>query len=134
MALLSFNHGAKGITSWIYPGTDEVNAAHSALALALTSDEIAPFFTNSKARPIIRQGAGGLDVAVYAQGFQAMAVIVSDSYTGTDGNVTVELGFGTFGIVGVPWGNVTWELDRERGILTSVGMEALATSIVILDL
>lgn len=130
IALQSFNHGAKGITSWIYPSTQELNTAHSALARVLTAEPVMGFLVGWNAVAIDVE-VPLLDVAYWEVKGQVMVVVVSDGYVDTSSLVVIELPVAVKKIVSTPWGNVTWSLMDNK--LEVDGLSALATSIVILD-
>jgi hypothetical protein len=130
MALLSFNHGAKGITSWIYPSTDELDAAHGAIAKVVTVAPVQNFLTGAQPVKIVVEGLEMLDVAYWRAGSQVMVVVSSASYVDVKEDVIVNLPIAVHGIDSTPWGNVTWELVN--GNLLARGLTALATSIIVL--
>jgi hypothetical protein len=132
MALLSFNHGAKGITSWIYPSTDELDAAHGAIAKVVTVAPVQSFLTGAQPVKVIVEGLEVLDVAYWSLGGQVMVVVASASYVDVKGDTTVRLPIAVHGIDSSPWGNVTWTLVN--GNLRAQGLAALATSIIILQI
>jgi len=128
MALLSFNHGAKGITSWIYPSTDELNAAHGALARVVTVAPVATFLAGTQPIPI---SVSGLDVSYWVVGRQLMVIVASDSGSTTLSSTSITLPVSAKKIDSTPWGNVTWTLEDNK--LKASGISTLTTSIVILD-
>ncbi|TAQ84374.1 hypothetical protein B7494_g7301 [Chlorociboria aeruginascens] len=130
MALLSFNHKARGITSWIYPSTDELNAAHGALAKVVTVTPVKAFLTGAQPVSISVSSLPFLDVSYWTVGNQVMVIIASDSYSETESMVAIELPVSVKEIDDVPWGNVTWSLAGNE--LQVEGLSSLATSIVIL--
>ncbi|PMD30113.1 hypothetical protein L207DRAFT_641957 [Hyaloscypha variabilis F] len=131
MALLSFNHGAKGITSWIYPSTNALDAAHGAIAKVVTKAPVEGFLTGAQPVKVNVEGLESLDIAYWSVGSQIMAIVASASYVDLRVDVTVELPFAVRAIESSPWGNVTWELVN--GNLHTQGLAALATSIIILQ-
>jgi hypothetical protein len=131
MALLSFNHGAKGVTSWIYPSTEELNDAHGELARVVTVNPVAGFLTGANAVPIKVSGLPYLDVAYWSVGEQVLVVVASSSYMDSTSLVDIVVPFGVKKIESTPWGNVTWSLIGNT--LQVKGLSALATSLVILS-
>ena len=126
----SFNHGAKGITSWIYPSTDELDAAHGVIAKVVTVAPVLSFLTGAQPVKVSVEELELLDVAYWSVGGQVMVVVASASYVDLKGDVTVRLPIAVHGIDSSPWGNVTWTLVN--GNLQAQGLAALATSVIIL--
>jgi hypothetical protein len=137
MAMISFNHGAKGITSWIYPSTDELNDAHSALARVVTVAPVSNFIGGAQPVPI---SVHGLDVSYWTLGKQAMVIVAADpdsstlagTVEGPSATSGVSLPISAKSIASTPWGNITWSLEGNK--LQAKGISSLATSIVILNL
>ncbi len=96
MALLSFNHGAKGITSWIYPSTDELDAANGAIAKVVTVALVQNFLTGAQPVKIVVDGLEMLDVAYWRAGSQVVVAVASASYVDVKEDVTVNLPIAPF--------------------------------------
>jgi hypothetical protein len=132
MALLSFSNRAKGITSWIYPSTDELQTAHGAITKVVTMGPVQSFLTGGHPVKVRVEELEMLDVAYWIVGGQVMVVVASASYVDVKVDVTVRLRLpiAVHGLNSSPWGNVTWRLVN--GSLHAQGLAALATSILIL--
>lgn len=135
MILLSFNHMAKGMMSWVFPASTKLNNAHAAFAKVATVPPMSEFLLNANPIPIIGEGLESIDVAYWQIGEQYMVSVVNTQRQENHANVRIELPFSARHIKHQVWQNVAWELTETHGsvLLTTRGLEKLETSVVILD-
>lgn len=134
MDMLAFNHGAKGRLAWIYPATDELNDAAAQLARVVTVAPTVGFLTESKP-VLLMDGTKGaaLDAAYWLVGGRVLVGIVNPiNVTLSAAKVALPADLGTLKVASMPWGNITWTL--EKSVLTPQGeFPALGTSYVVLE-
>jgi hypothetical protein len=102
MDVLSINHGAKGISAWIYPTTTDIDNATAKLGSIINGAEgrqeslsVAQYLTTTKPTPLTVTGAYRMDAAAWVVGDH---VLVSMAYLGDDDvedDVSVELSVDT---------------------------------------
>ncbi|KAK3708027.1 hypothetical protein LTR37_011720 [Vermiconidia calcicola] len=80
MMLLSLNHGAKAIMSWLFPTTDPLSAAHAAFAKVATRAPVSSFLTSTQPTRIAPEGGSLLDVAYWGVEKQVMVGLSPFSY------------------------------------------------------
>jgi hypothetical protein len=132
MDVLSFNHGAKGRLSWIYPASDIINEAAALMAQVVTTVPVMDFLT--QANPVLVEDGtktGGIDVAHWKMP-DGMMVGVANPNNVTLDSVEVVLPDHGLEITGTPWGNVTWSVSGNQ--LTVGGpFPGLGTSLVLIQ-
>jgi hypothetical protein len=134
MNVLAFNHGARGIVSWLWPTSAALAAAHGELASVVTHPPVLQFLVGGDGPNAIKVRANGTDVvdaAYWTVGKQMLVSVVNGGYVDVEGGVEVPASNATV-IASMPWGSVLWKL--EGGRLSVPLLPALATSMVILDL
>jgi hypothetical protein len=131
MNQLALNHGAKSIMLWTFPTVDELAAANSQQSKVLTKSPVLEFITGGQPTPISVAGLELLDVSYWIVGRQALVSVVNLEYTDVS-TVEIVLPFTASSIVSSPWSGVAWGLSDNT--LNVQGLDALATSLVILDL
>lgn len=135
MILLSFNHMAKGVMSWVFPSSIKLNDAHAAFAKVATVPPTSEFLLNANPVQINDEGFESLDVAYWQVGEQYMVGLVNLDRKASDIDIEIQLPFNAHHIKNQLWGNVSWELARNEGssVLSTRGVQELETSIVILQ-
>ncbi|OKL57925.1 hypothetical protein UA08_06437 [Talaromyces atroroseus] len=131
MNQLAVNHGAKSIMLWTYPTTDVLAAANSQQSKVLANSPALDFVTGAKPKAIPIKGNDLLDVSYWTVGKQIMVSVVNLDYASTSSAVTIPLPFWASSIASSPWGSIEWDLSGNT--LTVQGLDALATSLVILN-
>lgn len=131
MNQLALNHGAKSIMLWTFPTVDELATANSQQSKVLTKSPVLEFITGGQPTPISVAGLELLDVSYWIVGRQALVSVVNLEYADVS-TVEIVLPFTASTIVSNPWGSVSWGLSDNT--LNVQGLDALATSLVILDL
>ena len=135
MLLLSFNHGAKGIVSWIFPTSDILSEAHSTFAKVATVPPVSTILLNADPMPVNMGDPASLDVAFWSYGMEVMVSIVNLGRADNQHEVTVELPFVADHIGSQCWGDTDWILvEGHQGwsLKAMKGLQGLSTSIVIL--
>lgn len=132
MNQLAVNHGAKSIMLWTFPTTDDLATANSQQSKVLTVSPVLDFVTGEQPQPIAIEGEALLDVSYWIVGNQALVSVVNLDYAPTSSAVAISLPFAASSVVSSPWGSVDWEYSGNT--LRAPGLDALATSLVILDL
>lgn len=132
MDMMAFNHGAKGRLAWIYPSTDELNAAAAKLARAVSAPPLLDFLTQAKPTLLHNGVGGGLDVAYWTVGGKALVGIVNP-VNSTVHSVKIEMPADLHHLnhEQVVWGDTRWETNGT--MLVSKGeFNALGTSYIVL--
>lgn len=138
MDLLAFNHGAKGRLAWIYPPSDVLGNATSALAKVVTVSPVMDFLTG--ANPVLvsngRAGNGSLDVAYWSRGDGegVLVGVVNPVASSATSPVQIQLpsGLNVSKVLSAPWGNTSWTFDGAT-LGAGSGLAGHATSYVILQ-
>jgi hypothetical protein len=132
MSISALNHGAKGVTNWIYPTTDELATAHGQLAKVVTFQPVLGYLVGAKQVKVAVNGVPSLDVAYSIVGNKALISVASLSSSISPGTVQLSLPFKVAKIESQPWGSLKWSTSELR--LSISGVTALATSMVIVDI
>ena len=132
MNLLGFNHNAKAVMSWLFPASNVLNQAHSAMAKVFAVDPVRHFILGGKPKRVHVPGSPLLDVAYWKQGQQMMVSLVNQDYSSSDAVVTLSLPAEITSVVSQPWGNLTWQVSNSN--LQVEALPGVATSVVIVDL
>ncbi|KAL1637778.1 hypothetical protein SLS56_000333 [Neofusicoccum ribis] len=134
MAVLSVNHGAKGVVAWDWPTQPDLADVTAALATALTGGDVAGCLLGAKTTALEVAGRERVDAAGWVvEGAGMMLVsVVSLEYVETAENVSVALPVSASGIKDVAWGSGGWTLSGST--LWKAGTEALEVSLLVLDL
>lgn len=136
MIVLSINHRAKGIMSWLFPSSVSLNSAHGSFAKAVTAHEASRYLLSGQPTKINVNGRPFLDVAYWKIGSHALVAMANMNYNRTSEPVTIELPFRAKTVAGQPWGALSWSLSIDKHLghnLSTYGLDGLATSILLLD-
>ncbi|TVY81651.1 hypothetical protein LSUE1_G002813 [Lachnellula suecica] len=128
MMMLAVNHGAKGLTYWIYPSTDEVNVGSGEFGKVFQTETVKEFlFGTDVIKGLAVEGeALCLDI-----GRQMLVGVASGQYVDSEATVSVQLPVAVSGIEQVLYGDSSWAVDN--GKLTKSGMKGLEVSVLVLD-
>ncbi|KAM3068640.1 hypothetical protein ACMFMG_011163 [Clarireedia jacksonii] len=133
MMMLSINHDAKGITYWVYPSTDEVNAGTGELGKVFQNSPAIEFLFGSHAIKGLRaKGSNLVDVSAWIIGEQMMIGIANGEYTSTSAQVTIALPTSASSVNRTLYGDSGWTINN--GQLSKTGLRGLEVDILILDL
>lgn len=132
MLLLGFNHGAKGVMSWLFPASATLNAAHGAMAKVAARSPVVEFLIGADPLAVAVECVEGLDVAVWTLGSQVLVSVVNLEYGEREATVRIALPVKAKRYVSQPWGTLGWEL--QNGELVVQDMPGLATSFVVLEM
>ncbi|EME83333.1 uncharacterized protein MYCFIDRAFT_174789 [Pseudocercospora fijiensis CIRAD86] len=132
MMILSFNHNAKGIMSWIFPPSKSLSHAHSLVAKATTTRPVLDFLLSGDPIPIKLSSQKSVDVAFWSFETLKMVSIVHTSEDESSGRVKIELPFSAIKVVMQPWGSLNWTLSGGHELEVS-RLSGYATSFVILE-
>ncbi|KAH8897172.1 hypothetical protein GQ53DRAFT_679815 [Thozetella sp. PMI_491] len=133
MDILSFNHGAKGRFSWIYPASDIINDAAAQMAKVVTVSPVMDFLT--QANPVLVEDAtktGGVDVAYWKLDAGKLMVGVANPNNETLASFEVILPIDGCEVTGTLWGDVSWSTSGGK-LVAEGGLPALGTSLVTLQ-
>ncbi|OMP84408.1 hypothetical protein BK809_0000189 [Diplodia seriata] len=134
MAVLSVNHGAKGIVAWTWPTQPHLANVTSGLAKALSGGDVADCLLGAKTTGLAVEGRERLDAAAWvlpAKGVMLVA-IVSLEYMETAGNVTIALPVSASGVKSVDWGEGGWTVSGSS--LWKKGVQGLEVDLLVLDI
>lgn len=132
MIVLSLNHRAKGIMSWLFPASDVLNEAHGSFAKAITTPEVSRYLLSGQPTKINVTDRPLLDVAYWKIGGHALVAMANMGYNRTSDPIMIDLPFTAKKVAGQPWGSLSWSLSADNN-LSTYGLDGLATSILILD-
>ncbi|GIZ42904.1 hypothetical protein CKM354_000615200 [Cercospora kikuchii] len=156
MMILSFNHNAKGMMSWLFPTSEILHEAHGRMARLLTKSPISDFLLGSNPMSLIDgsqssplshshthghdihqhhvdlTGKTDIDVAAWSFGGQLMIMLANVAEASYNETVVIPLPESVSKIVDQPWGNLSYSLQSDRE-LVAMNVQGLSTSIVILD-
>lgn len=132
MIVLSINHRAKGIMSWLFPSSVALNDAHGSFAKAVTAREVTRYLLSGQPTRINVMSQPLLDVAYWKMGSHALVAMANLNYNRTSDSVTIDLPFSAKTVSGQPWGSLSWSLSANNN-LSTYGLDGLATSILLLD-
>ncbi|KAK4191712.1 hypothetical protein QBC35DRAFT_375487 [Podospora australis] len=138
MNVLAFNHGARGVISWVWPTSGILGKAHGELATVVTKPPVRDFIVgggNPERIEVPVQWTEVVDAAYWVHPEDQRRVlvgVVNGGYVGVTERVEVELVNATK-IEKVVWGDVKWKLEAEKLVVEGT-MPALATSFVIVNL
>jgi hypothetical protein len=135
MMILSVNHGAKGITYWIYPSTNDVNTASGALGKVLGTEEAMSFLFGTE--PIqsltVEGGSNLVDASAWVVGGKVMVGVANGLYFSSRAKVKIALpeGVEVKSVEKVLYGNEGWKV--EDGKLVKVGLQPLEIGLLVLS-
>lgn len=139
MTLLAVNHGAKGITMWDFPTTNELYGLTGDMAALFTGTE-APGFLIGAPRTqdlTVLEGGSSIDAAMWVDKIsgRAMVSIVNLNYSAISGPVTVSLTVGTAASASSSslWGGSTWKVGNGT-VSVSEGLAGLETAVFLVTL
>ncbi|CZT21025.1 uncharacterized protein RCC_06886 [Ramularia collo-cygni] len=132
MIVLSLSHRAKGVMSWLFPSSPNLNDAHGSLAKAVTAPGVSKYLLGGQPTSVNVTNHPLLDVAYWQIGGRALVAMANLDYSRTSNPITIELPFAAKAVAGQPWGSLSWSLSDDNKLGT-YGLDGLATSILILD-
>ena len=132
MTMLSVNHGAKGVVSWVYPSQADIMNSTSQLAKALKSNEVAALLLGANPVPAEVRGANRVDAATWTLGTRMLISIVSLEATGQTRDIEIALPGDAAAVVATPWGANGWAVDGDR--LHKRTLKALECSLILVEL
>jgi hypothetical protein len=133
MMVLSVNAGAKGISYWIYPSTDEVNVGSGALAKVFQADTAKDFlFGTDVIKGLKVEGEALVDASAWVMGGKMLVGVASGQYADSGAAVSVELPVSVSGVDQVLYGDSSWAVVD--GKLTKSGMKGLEVSVLVLNI
>ncbi|KAL9608783.1 MAG: hypothetical protein Q9167_006389 [Letrouitia subvulpina] len=113
MTLLAVNHGAKGIVSWLWPSTQEIEEASGRLA-AVILGIVGKFILGAEERKIVPV-EGEVDAAGWMNA-NGEVLIVIIAYK-DEGKVVLDLGLTVQGGVSGAWGSSGWGVEDNRRLV-----------------
>lgn len=136
MMMLSVNHGAKGISYWLYPSTNEINVRSGLLGKMFQEEPAIGFLFGTD--PIkrlkvegSRDGDGMVDASAWVVGGSVMVGIANERYEDSETLVSVSIPTGmNLSYVEVLYGDKGWSVDD--GKLVKKGMRGLEVGLLIL--
>lgn len=133
MMILAVNHGAKGLTYWIYPSTPEVNVGSGELGKVFQSEAVMGFlFGSDPIRGLRAVGEPLVDASAWVVGDRMMVGVASGEYVDFEGTISVMLPVAVGGIEAVLWGDESWTVNGR--MLSKTGLKALEVGVMILTI
>jgi hypothetical protein len=129
MSVLRLNHGSKGIVSWIYPTSPEIDEVSGNLAKVLSQNEVTRFTLASNPVPLQVTGGNGLvDAVGWTREGQSLISVVYQGYEDLKGRVEVKMSVGNETVLSRLWGTADpWEFHS--GMLWIEGMKGLQVGV-----
>ncbi|KAK3378474.1 hypothetical protein B0H63DRAFT_248359 [Podospora didyma] len=136
MAALALNHGAQASVSWLWPASEILGVAHGKIGRVLSSSPVVDFVVGGDMPHRISvvgvKGTDVVDAAYWVYGGKMLVSVVNGGYVDIEQAVEIAVPDSATAVESTPWGNVSWTLGG--GYLKVGRLEAMATSLVILDL
>ena len=133
MMMLAVNHNAKGITYWIYPSTDEVNAESGELGRVFQTVPARDFLFGANAIKRLKVvGEPLVDASAWILGDQMMVGIAIEEYVDLSSTVTITLPASASSINATLFGDSTWSIAGDN--LSATGLKGLEVDILVLNL
>ncbi|KAM3425772.1 hypothetical protein BST61_g7702 [Cercospora zeina] len=161
MMILSFNHNAKGMMSWLFPTSDILHEAHGRLANIITTAPVSEFLLGTNPIPLLNAshtptpsqshanispdqhtsprrhvdatGNTDMDLAVWKFEGQLMIMLANVASTSQNETVVIPLPESVSRIADRLWGNLSYTLQSDGGELVVMNVMGLSTGIVFLD-
>lgn len=139
MTLLAVNHGAKGLTMWDYPTTAQLFNITRDMAGLFTGPTAAPLFLGApRYQDLTVTGSDDLDAAAWVdkEGGQVMISAVSLSYDDIGVPVSIALPDGLVAskLGASLWGRGDWTVGLNGTVVSTIGVNALATAVFLVDI
>ncbi|MCJ1307948.1 hypothetical protein MMC25_001597 [Agyrium rufum] len=131
MNLLAFNHRAKAIMAWTFPPSSALATAHSEMAKVFAVPPVSTFLLGGQPTAISVPKHPLLDAAYWKLGNQVLVSIVNPNHAVISQAISVPLSGKASGIQSQPWGSTAWKLSADGTGLVVGGLDALATSAVL---
>jgi hypothetical protein len=132
MMMLSVNHGAKGITYWIYPFTDETNVGAGALGKVFQTDTAKDLlFGTDVVKGLSVEGEALVDASAWVLGGKMLVGVASGQYEDDGAVVSISLPVGVDAVEQVLYGDSSWAV--EGGKLVKSGLKGLEVSVLVLN-
>ncbi|KAG9237176.1 hypothetical protein BJ875DRAFT_172402 [Amylocarpus encephaloides] len=133
MMMLSINHGAKGLSYWLYPSTVETNVQTGALGRVLSSEPALGFLLGTE--PVRGLSVEGvmLDVSAWVLGEKVLVGVVNGVYVDVRAPAKISMpeGVSVSGVDQVLCGDEGWNI--EDGKLVKSGFKGLEVSLLVLQ-
>jgi hypothetical protein len=139
MTLLAINHGAKGIVLWDFPTTVDISNVTRHLASILTDDQTAGFLLGTPRTQTLGTGMNNaVDATIWvdAEAQLALLSIVNMEYgnAGIVGEVTAPDDVIFTSVVEILWGDLGWQVEDEKTLVSPTGMLGLQASVILVSL
>jgi hypothetical protein len=141
MTVLAVNHGAKGITMWDFPTTQELVYVTERLARVMTGEVVGGYLLGAKrVGDLMVIGPDRVDAAAWVKDCDedgaekgVLVSVVNLNYGNIKGSVEVVLpdGFKASGTPKVLWGDAQW--SARNGALSVSGLLGLEVSILLVS-
>lgn len=134
MAALGYNHDSKGVTSWLWPTTNDLAKIHGKFASVVNQEPVVDFIVLSKAVQVVVPDLDVLDVAYWKHGNEILVNAVNGGYEALDHTVKIPLPDDVTPkeVKESVWGDGTWAI--EDGSLRLSKVSLMSTNMVILSL
>lgn len=131
MTLLAVNHGAKGIVSWLWPSTQDIEETSGRLA-GVFMGAMGQFLLGAEEKKIVPV-EGNVDAAGWVNADGEMLVVVV-AYK-DERKVVLDLGLSVQSDVSVEWGSRGWAVEDNRRLVKDEAKEVESWVLVLkLDL
>ncbi|KAK8211026.1 hypothetical protein HDK77DRAFT_250118 [Phyllosticta capitalensis] len=130
MAVLSINHGAKGIVAWDWPTQPDLADVTASLAKVMTAADVAGLLLAAPTTSLVVEGRSRVDAAAWVVGSKMLVSVVSLEYVDTTENITVALPKAA-GASSVKYGPGGWTVSGTT--LFKTGLQGLEVDLLVLD-
>lgn len=135
MMLLAINHNAKGLSNWIYPSTDEVNAGSGQLGKVFSTKPGMDFIFGTNAIKGLSTNAVTIDASAWIVGNQMMVGFTNVVNETSSSVVTIRLPRDIRSIENILYGDTTSRQWTIKGnTISKVGLTALEVGILVLNI
>lgn len=135
MVMLAINHNAKGLSNWIYPSTDEVNAGSAQLGKVFSTKPGIDFIFGTNAIKGTSTSGPAVDASAWIVGDQIMMGFANGGKETSPSEVTIRLPRDVSSIDKILYGATTppqWTIKGDT--ISKVGLKALEVGILILNI
>lgn len=134
--------GAKGLTMWDFPTTEELSLSTMTMASLFTATDAPGFLIGAPRHQdlavAVAGGGANIDAAAWvdqASG-RALVSVVSLDYEAVAGPVTISLPDGVLGasVADVLWGSAVWDVGQDGTVSVAEGLGGLGTTVFLVNL
>lgn len=131
MMMLSLNHGAKGITYWIYPSSSSINELSGEIGKIFDSEIVKEFIFGTEPRKGLKVEAGEVDASAWILGSRIFVGVANGRFSTGRVEISMPEGIEAGSVRSVLYGNRDWII--ENGMLIKNALVGLEVSLLVLN-